>query len=262
MKIGYPCINLTVGCKGTRTFRLKSYSEEKLALTIDNNLSCLLEILQFNAKHNIFFFRITSDLVPFASHPVCKFNWQSNFKDRFSEIGAYIEAKKMRISMHPGQYTVLNTPTQSTLDNSIADLLYHVEVLDAMDLDTSAKIQIHVGGMYGNKQMSITRFCERYRYLPEIIKRRLVIENDDRSYSLSDCLEIYEVLGIPVLFDSHHHELKNAGEKIQDAIEMSSRTWKSQDGIPMIDYSHRRKMGTPYAHIDTLVSEYFKLFLE
>jgi UV DNA damage endonuclease len=164
--------------------------------------------------------------------------------------------------MHPGQYTVLNTPTQSTFDNSIADLLYHVNILDSMDLDTSAKIQIHVGGVYGNKRMSITRFCERYRNLPEIIKRRLVIENDDRSYNLSDCLEIYEKQGIPVLFDSLHHDLKNSGDGIQDAIEISSRTWNTQDGMPMIDYSHRRKMGTPYAHVDTLVPEYFKLFLE
>ena len=262
MKIGYPCINLTIGCKGNRTFRLKSYSEEKLALTIDNNLSCLLKILQFNVKRNILFFRITSDLIPFASHPVCQFDWQSNFKDHFSEIGAYIEANKIRISMHPGQYTVLNTPMQSILDNSIADLLYHVDILDAMELDTSAKIQIHVGGVYGNKEMSIIRFCERYYNLPEGIRRRLVIENDDRSYTCSDCLEIHKEVGIPVLFDSLHHELKNAGESIQDAIEMSSRTWTTQDGIPMIDYSHRRKNGTPYGHIDTLNAEHFKLFLE
>ena len=166
MKIGYPCINVTIDCKGNRTFRLNSYSEKKLALTVDNNLSCLFEMLRFNVKHNILFFRITSDIVPFASHPICKFNWRSAFKDRFSEIGAYIEANKIRISMHPGQYTMLNTPTQSILNNSMSDLFYHVDVLDAMELDTSAKIQVHVGGIYGNKETSIIRFCERYYNLP------------------------------------------------------------------------------------------------
>ena len=94
------------------------------------------------------------------------------------------------------------------------------------------------------------------------MQRRLVIENDDRSYTCSDCLEIHEKVGIPVLFDSLHHELKNRGERIQNAIEMASRTWKTQDGIPMIDYSHQRKNGTRYGHTDTLNAEYFKLFLE
>jgi len=262
MKIGYPCINLTVDCRGNQTFRLKSYSEKKLSLTVENNLNCLLKMLQFNVKNNILFFRITSDLIPFAPHPVCKFDWLTHFKDQFAYIGSYVKKNSIRISMHPGQYIVLNTPIQSILDNSIADLLYHVDVLDAMELDTSAKIQVHVGGVYGNKEMSITRFCARYRDLPEKIRRRLIIENDDRSYSFSNCLEIHEELGIPILFDSLHHELKNEGESIQNAIAMFSRTWKIQDGVPMADYSHRRKKGAPYGHVDTLNSNYFKLFLE
>ena len=98
MKIGYPCINRTIECQGNRTFRLKSYSEKKLVRTIDNNLDCLLKILQFNVKHNILFFRITSDLVPFASHSICKFNWQKNFRKKFQVIGDYIKYNNIRES--------------------------------------------------------------------------------------------------------------------------------------------------------------------
>jgi len=164
--------------------------------------------------------------------------------------------------MHPGQYTILNTPIESIFEKSIAELRYHIDVFDSMELDTSNKIQIHTGGVYDNKETSIMRFCERYLDLSERIRRRLVIENDDRSYSFIDCMEIYKRTGIPILFDSFHHELKNSGERVEDAIKISSRTWKTHDGIPMIDYSHQRKIGTPYAHVDTLVPEYFKLFLE
>ncbi|MBN2092117.1 UV DNA damage repair endonuclease UvsE, partial [candidate division KSB1 bacterium] len=89
MRIGYPCINWTIGCKGDRTFRLNSYSETRLIETVQNNLDCLLKMLQFNMANDILFFRITSDLVPFASHPVCSLNWQEYFKTKFAEIGQF-----------------------------------------------------------------------------------------------------------------------------------------------------------------------------
>jgi UV DNA damage endonuclease len=84
MKIGYPCINQTIGCKSNRKFRLKSYSEQRLIDTVTSNLGCLTEILKFNVEHHILFFRITSDLVPFASHPICKFDWVPYFKDKIT----------------------------------------------------------------------------------------------------------------------------------------------------------------------------------
>ena len=155
MKIGYPCINWTIGCKGDRTFRLKSYSEDRLIRTVRNNLDCLLAMLRFNVEHDILFFRITSDLVPFASHPVCDFDWLDYFKQDFAAIGSYINARSIRISMHPGQFTILNSPDAGVLEASSKELEYHAQVLDAMGLDTSAKIQLHVGGVYGNNGLEL-----------------------------------------------------------------------------------------------------------
>jgi UV DNA damage endonuclease len=149
MKIGYPCLNRTIGCKADRTFRLKSYTEARLIETVQNNLDCLFRILKFNVEHNILFFRITSDLVPFASHPVCRFDWSSYFQDHLRNLGAFITSHRIRISMHPGQYTVLNTQREPILENSIRELEYHTQVLDSMNLDTSAKMQLHIGGVYG-----------------------------------------------------------------------------------------------------------------
>jgi len=145
MRIGYPCINRTIGCSSSRTFRLKSYSKDRLIGTVSDNLTCLFKILQFNVVHNLLFFRISSDLVPFASHQICKLDWLTYFKDQFTSIGAFIRSNNIRISMHPGQYTVLNSQDPGILTRSIKELQYHADVLDALDLDVSAKIQMHVG---------------------------------------------------------------------------------------------------------------------
>ena len=262
MKIGYPCINTSLGCKSSRTFRLKSYSEKRLMATVESNLICLARILRFNLRHNILFFRITSDLVPFASHPICTCDWQGRFRKRFKAIGDFIKRYGMRISMHPGQFTLINSPDTRVFENSVQELAYHAHVLDLMTLDTSAKIQIHVGGIYRDKDQSMIRFVERFGMLDELLKRRLVLENDDRRYSLSDCLQLSAETGIPVVFDVFHHGVHSSGESIPEAFRLFTRTWQEADGLPMVDYSSQktgRKVGT---HVDTINVEHFGQFLD
>ena len=262
MKIGYACINRSIGCTASRTFRLKSYSEERLIETIEENLSCLLKILQYNIRHNLFFFRITSDLVPFASHPVNKFKWQNHFAHLFKEIGKFIRTHGMRISMHPDQFTLINSLDSAIFKRSVAELRYHANLLDLMDLDTSAKIQIHVGGKYKNKTRSMKRFASRYRRVDKAVRRRLVIENDDKSYSVKDCLQINGDTGIPVLFDHFHHEVHNNGETMIDCLKATGNTWRARDGLPMIDYSHQKAGATKGSHAETIKTMQFKHFLD
>ena len=208
------------------------------------------------------FFRITSDLVPFASHPICQFNWQGYFKKKFSAIGDFIKKYGIRISMHPDQFTLINSVDNRVFENSLKELTYHAQVLDSMELDTSAKIQIHVGGVYGNKEKSMKRLIERFEKLDEIIKRRLVIENDDRNYSLEDYLQINVETGIPVLFDVYHREFNNSGETIREAFEVFTKTWKEKDGIPMVDYSSKQIGERKRKHAESIDLELFKKFLE
>ena len=262
MRIGYPCINTTIGCKSNRTFRLKSYSEDRLIETVENNIVCLSEILEFNLRHNLLFFRITSDLVPFASHSICRFNWQKHFKKHFKAIGDFIKSNNMRISMHPDQFTLINSVDRSVFENSIRELAYHAEALDLMELDNSAKIQIHVGGVYGDKEKSMKRFEKRFEILDERIKRRLVIENDDRRYKLKDCLWINGETKIPVLFDVLHHEINNSGETIREAFGLFTRTWKEKDGLPMVDYGSSKEDCLKGKHSKSIDLEHFDNFLE
>ncbi len=262
MKIGYPCINLRIGCRSDRTFRLKSWSRERFRETVANNLRCLRQILEFNAGNNILFFRITSDLIPFASHPVCDVAWQHEYADEFSKIGEFICDHSMRISMHPDQFIVLNTQRDDVLERSVRELEYHADVLDLLGLDTTAKIQLHIGGAYGDKESAINRFIERYEMLEKRIRQRLVIENDDTIYTLEDCLRVNRETGVPVLFDTLHHSLNPSKWEVHDAVRLAGETWDPKDGILMVDYSTHLPGGSRRRHADTIEITHFLSFLE
>lgn len=262
MKIGYACINQSIGCSSGHTFRLKSYSEQRLLETVERNLACLAKILQYNVRKNLLFFRITSDVVPFASHPVNKFKWQRHFARYFEEIGAFIRRNDIRISMHPDQFTLINSQDTDIFNRSIDELTYHAAVLDLMELDTTAKIQIHVGGVYKDKMKSMERFVSRYRKISSTLRRRLVVENDDKSYTVEDCLRIHEGTGIPVLFDVFHHEVHHNGETMIDCLKAAGNTWRDCDGIPMIDYSHQKAGAMKGSHAETIKTMQFRNFLD
>ncbi|MBF9251978.1 UV DNA damage repair endonuclease UvsE [Pontibacter sp. 172403-2] len=263
MKIGYPCINQTLDCSSSRTFRLASYSEERLLETVEQNLACLQRILEYNVQHNLLFFRLTSDLVPFASHEINRYNWQDHFKSTFRELGSYIRNNNMRISMHPDQFVVLNSPNGQTVKNSIAELVYQGSILDLMELDTTAKLQIHGGGAYGDKPAAMQRFAEVYHTsLPEAVKVRLCVENDDRTYTLQDCLQLHELTGVPIIFDNLHHECVNNGEPMHEAVAMAAATWDAaKDGILMMDYSAQSPGERKGKHVQSIQEEAFHDFL-
>jgi UV DNA damage endonuclease len=261
MKIGYPCINVTVGCTSGHTFRLKSYSADRLKETVKANLECLTRTLQYNKEHRLLFFRICSGLVPFASHPVNAFNWQGHFKADFEAIGEYIKQNVFRISVHPDQFTLINSISEEIFERSEKELLYHAQILDLMRLDLTAKIQIHVGGVYGNKPQSIKTFIERYGRLDEEITRRLVIENDERLFDVDDCLEISAQTGVPVLFDAFHHKINHRVGKEKVDFASISMTWRSRDGLPMVDYSSQKPQAKPGSHTQSIDLADFEAFL-
>ena len=262
MKIGYACINQSLECRSSRTFRLRNYSNKKLEQTVKGNLDCLMNILRYNKEHELYIFRITSDLIPFASHDIMDFDWQNHFKSKFIEIGNYIKENDIRITMHPGQYTVLNSKNNQVFENSLKELYYHVEVLDLMGLYKSAKVQIHVGGVYNDKKNSIKRFIKRYNELNENILERLIIENDDKSYSLEDCLFINRETQVPIVFDVYHHECLNNGETLLDAFEKFTKTWNKRDGIPLVHYSSDHSTKIKGKHAESINLEHFNKFID
>jgi UV DNA damage endonuclease len=190
-----------------------------------------------------------------------KFNWQNYFKDKFKEIGDYIRANNMRVSMHHRQYTLINSKDNEIVKRSISELIYHVDVLDLMELDETAKVQIHVGGVYREKESSLIRFIKNYNKLNPRIIKRLVIENDDKNYTLKDCLQISKEINIPIVFDVYHHKFLNSGESVQEAFKNFTNTWKEKDGIPIVDYSSEHPNKKKYSHADQINIAHFKTFL-
>ncbi|MBA3954220.1 UV DNA damage repair endonuclease UvsE [Candidatus Dependentiae bacterium] len=262
MKTGYPCINTGIGCTPNTTFRLASYCSDRLIGSITENIACLKKILDYNVKNNLLFFRIGSSVIPFASHDVCQFDWLEFFTPQFKELGRYIKKHNIRISMHPDQFIVLNSPKADVVARSIRELEYHAQFLDALELDTTAKIQLHVGGAYGDKKQATKRFVETYKQLDSSVKRRLVIENDDRIYSAQDCLALYQETGVPLLFDTLHQEVLNNGENLLEIMTKLFATWSINDGIPMIDYSTQDPQGRRGKHAISLDKEHFAQFIE
>ncbi len=262
MKIGYPCINNQINCTTNTTFRLANYSEENLIKKVSNNLNCLQEILKFNVKNELMFFRLSSAIIPFASYPICKFNWQNHFKDQFQEIGNFIKKNEIRISMHPDQFTLINAQKKDIVERSIAELKYHCEFLNLLELDESMKVQIHVGGVYGEKKEAMQRFVLNYKKLPEFIRQRLAVENDDKSYSLRDCLEISNQVDIPIIFDSLHHECLNNGESFFEAVKLASQTWQKKEGVLMTDYSSQAPNERKGKHIENINLAIFKKYIQ
>ena len=224
------------------------------------NLDCLEIILQWNDAHDIRYFRISSDTVPFASHPVMTVDWRSEFASRFADLGRFIRDHDMRVNCHPGQYILLNSPRPDVVERSVAELDYTAAMFELMGLDHTHKMQIHTGGVYGDKPAAMDRFVREYDALSPAIRRRLVIENDERQYGLSDNLAIHARTGIPVLFDVFHHAILNDGESLPEAMDLFMPTWRGH-GLPAMDYSAQHAEKQAGAHAISVDLAAFDAFL-
>ena len=263
MNLGYACINMQLSYpqqyggqeKGVlpittgrsmikRTFKSKGldYASE---LTLANAKD-LDKIIDWNILNGFNFFRITSGLAPWKS----EYDW-TDLKD-LDEIKMYlhsagVKAKthNLRITSHPGPFNVLTSPHQHVVDNCVNDLTMHGDVFDMLGLTRTPynKINIHIGGAYGDKPAAMKRFCENFNLLPESVKSRLTVENDDKAsmYSVKDLYhEVYNVIGVPIVFDYHHHKFCNGGLGEQEALELAISTWPK--GItPATHYSESRR---------------------
>lgn len=263
MSIGYACLTIGVPLSNFRTCTIKNAYENNLMEIIQYNLNSLENIIDYNINNHIKLFRITSDLIPFGSSPVNEIPWENIFSERLLNIGEKILTNNIRVSMHPGQYTVLNSPNPQVVKNAIEDLNYHTKVLDYLGLGSEHKIVLHIGGVYNDKPMSMERFITNYQKLKDSVKKRLVIENDDKSYTIEEVLYIGKRLNCPVIFDNLHNKINPSMELKSefDWIKECKNTWKTCDGLQKIHYSQQNPLKNPGSHSETIrVQEFLDFY--
>lgn len=264
MSIGYACLAVGVPESEMKSLTLSKVSEETLLAVCRANLAHLKNLLLYTKANDLKLFRISSDLIPFGSSEANTLLWWDVFASELSELGLLATESGIRLSMHPGQYTVLNSPRTEVVTNAIADLIYHERVLTSMGLGTEHKIVLHIGGAYGDKQAAIERFVSTYQTLPQSVKERLIIENDDKLYTISEVLAIAKKIGCPAVFDNLHHTINPSPEALTERqwIEACSTTWKAGDGRQKIHYAQQNQRKKPGSHSPSIALAEFLPFHE
>ena len=256
---GYACINMQLsnpqdygGHKNdrittNRSMIKRTFQERGIeyasSLSLLNVLD-LQKILEWNVEHGINFFRLSSNVFPWASeYQLCDMPDYEAIWDACESAGNYVKKHGIRITSHPGPFNKLASPKERVFENTKRDLEIHGELFDMLGLprDHYAKINIHVGAAYGNKPVALDTFVANFERLPESVTSRLTVENDDRQ-SLYSTKELYEGLfrrtGIPIVFDYHHHGFCTGDLTEKQALELAISTWGQIK--PVVHYSESR----------------------
>lgn len=257
-RIGYACMNLDVMPDSFRTCRIQNLTEEVHRELIRENLAYLEAMIDYNGTHGARLYRVSSSLIPFATHERMNWAWQDFFAEDFHRIAQKIKAYDLRISVHPGQYTVINSKDAKVVTASVTELEYHADLLELLGATQQNKMILHVGGVYGDKVLAMQRFIKEYEKLSSRVRRHLVIENDDKFYTLEDVLSIASHTGVPVVFDNLHHKVNPsfASKKEDEVLAMVMKTWRPKER-PKIHYSQQAKDKKAGAHTETIDLEEF-----
>ncbi len=269
MNLGYACINTTLKSGGiftNRTMRRKTFESKGLDYVSElalQNVKDLETHIHWNNEHGIKLFRLSSQIFPWME----EYEW-SDLKDwdeissRMLDIGKLATESGQRLTMHPGPFHCLASPNPKVVERTIKGLDKHAEQFDMMGFEPSNynKINIHVGGAYGDKKAALKRFCENFELLGDSTKKRLVIENDDspNEFSVKDLFDdIYQIIGIPITFDYFHHKFNTGDMTEEEALKMAAITWP--EGITQCcHYSESRRKEKldesirPQAHSDII----------
>ena len=263
MRIGYACLTVAVEQTSIRTCTLKNAALDRLLALAGENLASLERMIDYNLKNGIHLYRISSDLIPFGSSLAANLPWEAVYAERIASISKKIAQSGMRVSMHPGQYTVLNSADPGVVRRAIEDLQYHVRVLDALNLDQTHKIILHVGGKYNDPAGALARFRTVYRDLDESIRRRLVLENDGSIYTIAEVLDLCLSIGAPAVYDNLHNEIHPADTNKSDAywVEACRPTWRAEDGAQKTHYSQPNPLKTRGAHSESIAIDPFLAYV-
>lgn len=266
-RLGYACLNTILRSRKepvfcSRTTRIATIAKEDKGMQFvlelgRKNAEDLSRIIEWNEKYGIRFFRLSSEMFPFASHEDYLYDL-SHADNELRAAGALANKYDHRLTTHPGQFTQIASPNPKVFVNAVRDLEFHNELLTRMKLDPQrdrdAIMVLHLGGAYGDKEATLQRFRDNYAKLSDPIKKRLVLENDDMSWSVTDLLPLCQELNIPLVLDWHHHNIIRDEEKFREGtldilplLPAIAETWSRKNIRQKMHISEARLPNHPLA---------------
>lgn len=230
VRLGYVSISTTLNLSTSKNVTYTNFSKNSdyklIDKTIKNNLENLIQILKYNVANNIHFYRISSSIIPLATHPDVNFDYLDNYQIFYDKISRIINDKKMRIDLHASNYCILNSTKKEVVDYSIKSLEYYYNLLKYMEVEDPLII-LHIGSSVLGKENSIKRFINNFQKLPTYLKEIIAIENDDKVFNIEDIIKISKNLDIPIVLDYHHHLCNKKGD-IENYLEDIFKSWKNK----------------------------------
>lgn len=260
VRLGYVAISNAINVTSSSPYTYREYLDkhniDKLDDVIKSNLLGLEEILKYNVKNNIHFYRMSSKIIPLATKEDVCFDYIFKYKDYYDRIGSIINENNMRVDFHPDQYCVLNSTSKDVINSTIDTLKYHYNLLKAMNIKNKVLI-LHIGSSTFGKDNSIKRFINSFNKLPKYLKECIAIENDDKVFNADDILSISKILNIPMVLDYHHYNCNKSDINIKEIF----NTWKGKNRVK-IHFSSPRNKKDFRSHSDYINSDDFINFIE
>jgi UV DNA damage endonuclease len=206
------------------------------------SLAYLRDVFVYLQREHVRMYRMSSDLAPYLTHPAMPqfHNQIDECADELAALGQLAREAGIRLSFHPGAYATLNSPDSGIALKAIADSNAQAMILEQMGLGPEAVVVTHVGGLYDDRQAAMERFVDRYSHLTQVGHQRLVLENDERSYTIADTYAIHQQTGIRLVLDQLHHLCNPApGVTLAQALDLAWSTWPA-DQVPKIHFSTPR----------------------
>ena len=228
IRLGYACISETLEGTSSSTYSYTKYQKEKdnkkLEKIISSNLFHLQELFIYNNKNNIHFFRMSSNLIPLATKKEVNIDYFTLYQRNYQKLAELIKEKNMRVDFHPSEYCIINSTRKEVVEASFEILKYHYRLLTYLKINNPLLV-LHIGSKEFGKEKSITRFVHNFYKLPKEIQEVVAIENDDKSYTIEDCLFLSKLIHRPVIFDYHHHYCNPSPTSIEDILPRVVDTW-------------------------------------
>ncbi|MED4038949.1 UV DNA damage repair endonuclease UvsE [Niallia taxi] len=236
--------------------------KQRLLEITKTNLINTKRALHYNIGHEIMLYRMSSSIVPLATHPDVMWDYLTPFKEEFAEIGQLVKDHGLRVSFHPNQYTLFTSPRPEVTKNAVIDMEYHYKMLEAMGVEDRSVINIHIGGTYGDKEQTLIRFYENIKSLPLHIKKIMTLENDDKTYNTEETLTVCQNETIPLVFDYHHHMANLCDKPLEELLLPIFETWKHRGIIPKIHLSSPKSEKTFRSHADFVNADFVKPLIQ